>query len=95
MPWIGKKRRAVAMIKAEQCLRTGAFGPGYWCKTSGDYPGIDSVVPVCRGKAVGRKGPEEITLFKSVGLALEDLAAAKLAYLRLSNPENEYASLFD
>ncbi len=50
---------------------------------------------LCRGKAGGRKGPEEITMFKSVGLALEDLAAAKLAYLRLTSPENEYASLFD
>lgn len=32
-----------------------------------------------RGEATGRGGAEEITLFKSVGTALEDLAAAKLA----------------
>jgi len=32
-----------------------------------------------RGEAKGRGGAEEITLFKSVGTALEDLAAAKLA----------------
>lgn len=32
------------------------------------------------GKRKGREDPEEITLFKSVGTALEDLAAARLAY---------------
>lgn len=37
---------------------------------------------LCRGKHPGRKGDEEITFFKSVGHALEDLAAAKLAYER-------------
>ena len=34
---------------------------------------------LCRG-APGRTGPEEITLFKSVGAALEDLAAALLIW---------------
>jgi ornithine cyclodeaminase len=33
---------------------------------------------LCRGEAAGRSGPAEITLFKSVGTALEDLAAATL-----------------
>ncbi|HEY9347672.1 MAG TPA: ornithine cyclodeaminase family protein, partial [Inquilinus sp.] len=32
-----------------------------------------------RGTAPGRGSPDEITLFKSVGTALEDLAAARLA----------------
>ncbi len=32
------------------------------------------------GAKPGRRGPEEITLFKSVGFALEDAAAARLAY---------------
>lgn len=31
---------------------------------------------LCRGEVPGRGGPEEITLFKSVGTAVEDLAAA-------------------
>ncbi|MCU9850342.1 ornithine cyclodeaminase family protein [Defluviimonas sp. WL0024] len=35
---------------------------------------------LCRGKVGGRASPEEITLFKGVGTALEDLAAATLAY---------------
>jgi ornithine cyclodeaminase len=35
---------------------------------------------LCRGKAKGRKRKDEITLFKSTGLALEDLAAATLVW---------------
>ncbi len=38
---------------------------------------------LCRGKHEGRRNEEEITFFKSVGHALEDLAAAKLAFQRL------------
>ncbi len=37
-----------------------------------------------RGEKKGRRGPDEITLFKSVGTALEDLAAAELAVERSS-----------
>jgi ornithine cyclodeaminase len=37
---------------------------------------------LCRGKVHGRRTDAEITLFKSCGTGLEDLAAAKLAYLR-------------
>jgi len=35
---------------------------------------------LCRGEAQGRTSREERTVFKSVGIALEDLAAAILAY---------------
>ncbi|MBS0396411.1 MAG: ornithine cyclodeaminase family protein, partial [Proteobacteria bacterium] len=35
---------------------------------------------LCRGEHPGRRGPAEITLFKSVGAAVEDLAAAILVY---------------
>jgi len=35
---------------------------------------------LCRGQVPGRRSAEEITLFKSVGSGLEDLAAASLAY---------------
>ena len=38
---------------------------------------------LCRGEAKGRLGDDEITLFKSVGSAIEDLAAAALVYSRL------------
>ena len=38
---------------------------------------------LCRGKVKGRERAEEITLFKSVGTAIEDLAAAMLVWKRL------------
>jgi ornithine cyclodeaminase/alanine dehydrogenase-like protein (mu-crystallin family) len=37
---------------------------------------------LCRGERKGRSGAEEITLFKSVGTALEDLAAAQMVRRR-------------
>lgn len=43
-----------------------------------DIPG--DLFSLCRGEAAGRQGPKEVTLFKSVGHALEDLAAARLAW---------------
>ena len=39
---------------------------------------------LCRGKAKGKR-KDEITLFKSVGTAIEDLAAAMLVWKRLHN----------
>jgi ornithine cyclodeaminase len=39
-----------------------------------------SLFSLCRGEMPGRRDAGEITLFKSVGSALEDLAAAGLAY---------------
>lgn len=41
---------------------------------------LGDLFDLCRGSAPGRRSAEEITLFKSVGTALEDLAAATLAY---------------
>jgi ornithine cyclodeaminase len=38
---------------------------------------------LCRGTVPGRRRADEITLFKSVGTAIEDLAAAVLVYERL------------
>jgi alanine dehydrogenase len=37
---------------------------------------------LCRREVMGRQTPAEITLFKSCGTALEDLAAATMVYLR-------------
>ncbi|MDQ4136853.1 MAG: ornithine cyclodeaminase family protein [Pseudomonadota bacterium] len=39
---------------------------------------------LCRGAVAGRRSMEEITLFKSVGTALEDLAAAMLVWRRVA-----------
>jgi ornithine cyclodeaminase len=35
---------------------------------------------LCRGRVLGRRSASEITLFKSCGTALEDLATAILVY---------------
>ena len=43
---------------------------------------------LARGAHRGRVRPDEITLFKSVGAALEDLAAAILVYERFATPGN-------
>ena len=40
---------------------------------------------LCRGTAKGRKRKDEITLFKSTGVALEDLAAAMLIWRALGD----------
>jgi len=45
---------------------------------------VADLFDLVRGARPGRKGDAEITLFKSVGTALEDLAAARLAFARLS-----------
>ena len=69
--------RAGAMAEAGdivQAIKTGALGEGM---IAGDLPEL------CRGVAAGRRSAEEITLFKSVGTAIEDLAAAILVYERL------------
>ena len=39
---------------------------------------------LCRGEVRGRSGAEEITLFKSAGTAVEDLAAAILVWRRIT-----------
>jgi alanine dehydrogenase len=52
-----------------QPLASGVLARG---SIAGDLFGL------CRGEAAGRSGPDEVTLFKSVGTALEDLAAATL-----------------
>ena len=56
-----------------QPLRSGALTQE---RIAGDLSGL------ARGAAPGRRDPTEITLFKSVGTALEDLAAAELAFTR-------------
>jgi ornithine cyclodeaminase/alanine dehydrogenase-like protein (mu-crystallin family) len=45
-----------------------------------------SLSALCRGEVAGRGSDDEITLFKSVGSALEDLAAATVAYEPMTGP---------
>jgi ornithine cyclodeaminase/alanine dehydrogenase-like protein (mu-crystallin family) len=42
-----------------------------------------SLIDLCRNRATGRDNPGEITVFKSVGTAVEDLAAAILVWRNL------------
>lgn len=44
---------------------------------------VADLFDLCRGKHKGRSSAEEITLFKSVGTAVEDLAAAQLMLQRM------------
>jgi ornithine cyclodeaminase len=54
-----------------QARADGAFADGQLQAT---------LAQLCRGERAGRDSPDEITLFKSVGTALEDLAAAELVF---------------
>jgi ornithine cyclodeaminase len=53
-----------------QAIAEGAIAPGHIAA---------DLAELCRGAHPGRRRPEEVTLFKSVGWAGEDLAAAMLA----------------
>lgn len=54
-------------------LREGAFDPSHIVAELG---------AVAAGAATGRSAREEVTIFKSLGMAVEDVAAAHLAYTR-------------
>jgi len=54
-------------------LAEGAIGPGHIRAEIGE---------ILAGTAHGRSGDDEITVFESLGLAIEDLAAAALVYRR-------------
>ena len=47
-----------------------------------------TLAQLCRGQRPGREEPDEITIFKSVGTALEDLAAAALVWAARDRPDN-------
>lgn len=66
--------RAGALAEAGdivQAMAEGAFGPGHVAA---------DLAELARGDHPGRRDPAEVTVFKSVGWAGEDLAAAILAY---------------
>jgi len=54
-------------------IKEGAFDAGHIAAELGDVFG---------GRAVGRRTPTEITIFKSLGMAVEDVAAAQLVFER-------------
>jgi ornithine cyclodeaminase/alanine dehydrogenase-like protein (mu-crystallin family) len=65
-----------ALSEAGDLLQARDEGKFDFANVQGDLSDL------CRGTVKGRKTPEEITLFKSCGTALEDLATAIMVYLR-------------
>jgi ornithine cyclodeaminase len=68
--------RAGATIEAGDIVQPLASG----CLTADEIVG--DLFDLTRGTCAGRRDPDQITLFKSVGTALEDLAAAILLFDR-------------
>jgi ornithine cyclodeaminase len=69
-------RRESALHEAGDFLLARAEG------AVGDAHVLAEIGEVVAGAHPGRGGPQEITLFKSLGLAVEDVAAAELVYAR-------------
>jgi ornithine cyclodeaminase len=68
--------REGAIAEAGDLLQAQSEGYFAMEKIEGD------LFELCRGLKRGRQSPDEITLFKSCGTAIEDLAAAEMVYLR-------------
>jgi ornithine cyclodeaminase len=69
--------RAGALAEAGDVVQAIAAGALAESDIAGD------LFDLCRGTVPGRTGAGQVTLFKSVGTAIEDLAAAALVYERL------------
>ena len=68
--------REAALVEAGDvilAMKEGLFGADHIAAEIGE---------VAAGRAAGRRAAGEVTVFKSLGLAVEDLAAARLAYDR-------------
>jgi ornithine cyclodeaminase/alanine dehydrogenase-like protein (mu-crystallin family) len=66
-------------------IATAAPATGVPATGAAAMPALDRAVElaaVVSGRVPGRRGPDDITLFKSLGIGLEDLAAARLIYDR-------------
>ena len=68
--------REGALSEAGDLLQARDEGKFDFAKVQGD------LFDLCRGTVKGRGNPQEITLFKSCGTAIEDLATAIMVYLR-------------
>ena len=68
--------REGALSEAGDLLQARDEGKFDFANVQGD------LFDLCRGTVKGRRSPEEITLFKSCGTAIEDLATAIMVYLR-------------
>jgi ornithine cyclodeaminase/alanine dehydrogenase-like protein (mu-crystallin family) len=68
--------REGALAEAGDLLQAAVEGRFNLSDVKGD------LFQLCRGTVPGRTSPQDITLFKSCGTALEDLAAAVMVYLQ-------------
>jgi ornithine cyclodeaminase len=68
--------REGALSEAGDLLQARDEGKFDFANVQGD------LFDLCRGTVEGRRSPREITLFKSCGTAIEDLATAIMVYLR-------------
>ena len=67
--------RAQAKIEAREFIDLAEAGGIAW-------EDVGELGPMIQGQGPGRTGADQITLFKSLGIALEDVAFAKLIYDR-------------
>ena len=68
--------RVAALVESGDVLmgiREGLFGPDHI---------VGEIGELVAGRVEGRRSPQEITIFKSLGMAVEDVASADLAYRR-------------
>ncbi|MGD9905119.1 MAG: ornithine cyclodeaminase family protein, partial [Vicinamibacterales bacterium] len=71
--------RAAALVESGdvvQGIREGRFDASHVAAELGE---------VVLGRVVGRRSADEVTVFKSLGMAVEDIAAADLVYRRAAD----------
>lgn len=75
-------RRAARVAVDDLAQARVECGDLIWAASEGAFAWGSAIelADVVAGRVVGRASPDEITLFASQGIALEDIAAAKLAY---------------
>jgi ornithine cyclodeaminase len=81
-------RRAVVFVDTPAAIAEGgdvALSIAAGSIAESDVRG--TLADLCGGRVRGRQGAGEITLFKSVGTALEDLTAAMLVWRRMADSE--------
>lgn len=83
---VADRRESVLAESGDYLLAAadGAVGPGHIRAELGE---------LLLGSARGRAAAEEITIFESLGLAVEDLAAAELAYRRAAEARDAGAEI--
>lgn len=83
---VGDRRDSVLAESGDYLLAAadGAIGPDHIRAELGD---------LLLGRSGGRAGADDITIFESLGLAVEDLAAAELAYRRAAEARGSGAAI--